>query len=284
MAKLDLHIHTDVSDGRYTPAEIVRKAAGIGMKVIAITDHDNIDGIAPALEEAKKYPDLTVVPGVEISTDTDQGEVHMLGYFMDFTFPELVTALDTMRHSREQRAQDMLAKLAEMGLPLEWERVQEIAGEGTVGRPHIARAMMEKDYITTFKEAFTDYIGGGKPAYVKRIKATPAEAVGLVLRAGGVPVVAHPLTSTDPESLIAGLKDKGLAGLEAYYGEYAEKEISRLVRLADKYGLITTAGSDYHGLDETTETMIGALKIPREAEDHLMSLLEGRLGASEKPY
>ncbi|MEK7354417.1 MAG: PHP domain-containing protein, partial [Chloroflexota bacterium] len=144
MSKVDLHLHSCVSDGKYTPAEVVSKAAGAGLTVIALTDHDNVDGIAPALEAARNFPLLKVIPGIEISADEPDGEVHVLGYFIDYTHRELLETLKTMRDSRQLRAEDMVAKLAALGLPVEWKRVQEIAGDGSIGRPHIAQALLEK--------------------------------------------------------------------------------------------------------------------------------------------
>jgi predicted metal-dependent phosphoesterase TrpH len=274
VAGVDLHIHSTVSDGKFSPAEIVHKAAKAGLKVMALADHDNVDGIAPALEAAKDFPSLKIIPCVEMSTDISGGEVHMLGYFIDYTHQELLDTLSWMRDSRQKRAQGMIAKLANLGLPVEWERVSEIAGGGSIGRPHIAQALLEKGYITSIKEAFTKYIAWGGPAYVKREKITPAEAVGLILRANGLPVLAHPLTVNDYEKLVAGLKETGLCGLEAYYKDYTAEEISGLVSLANKHGLIVTGGSDYHGLDDSTETMIGGVDVPMKSVEQLISLVE----------
>jgi predicted metal-dependent phosphoesterase TrpH len=274
VSKVDLHLHSSASDGRFSPAEIVRKSAEAGLTVIALTDHDNVDGIAPALEAAKNFPWLKVIPGVEISTDIPQGELHMLGYFIDYTDRELLANLERMRNSRQKRAQGMLAKLANLGLTIEWERVKEIAGKGSVGRPHIAQALLEKGYIASIKEAFTKYIGWGGPAYVEREKMSPAEAVELILRAKGLPVLAHPLTLNEPDTLIAELKESGLIGLEAYYKDYTAEEIHRLISLAEKYGLITTGGSDYHGLDDSAEVMIGGAEVPMERAEQLIALAE----------
>ncbi|MFC1901133.1 PHP domain-containing protein [Chloroflexota bacterium] len=276
MSEVDLHIHSSESDGKYSPADIVCKAAGAGLKVIALADHDTISGIPSALEAAAEFPGLKFIPGVEISTDVPTGEVHMLGYFLDYTHKELLEKLENMRNSRQGRAQEMVKKLADLGMPVEWERVLELAGTGSVGRPHIAQAMLEKGYISTLKEAFNKYMAWGGPAYVKREKLAPSEAMGLILRANGLPVLAHPLTVNDHESLIAELTADGLAGIEAYYGEYADEEIKRLVNLADKHGLIVTGGSDYHGLDDNAEVMLGGAPVPMEAAEKLISLAEER--------
>jgi len=274
MSKVDLHLHSCVSDGRYTPAEVVAKAAGLGLAVIALTDHDNVDGIASALEAAKNFPGLKVIPGVEISADEPEGEVHMLGYFIDYTHPELLETLKESRASRVGRAEEMVNKLAGLGLPVEWKRVQEISGDGTIGRPHIAQALLEKGYISTIKEAFDRYIAYGGPAYVEREKIDPAEAINLILRAKGLPVLAHPLFSNNPEALIARLKKSGLTGIEVYYGRYTTEEIKKLIGLADKYGLVPTGGSDYHGLDDNAETMMGGADVPMAAAERLMALQE----------
>ncbi len=276
VSKVDLHIHSTASDGRFSPADIVRKSAAEGLTVIALADHDTVDGIIPALEAAKAFPRLKVMPCVEISTDVPTGEVHVLGYFIDYTHPELQATLRRMRNSRQERAQGMIAKLRNLGLPVEWERVQEIASGGSMGRPHLAQAMLEKGYIASIKEAFTKYIGWGGPAYVGREKMTPGEAAKLILLANGLPVLAHPSTFNDPEAMIIELKASGLVGIEAYYDAYTAEEISRLVNLADRYGLIVTGGSDYHGLDDSAETMIGGADVPIESAEQLIALAEQR--------
>jgi predicted metal-dependent phosphoesterase TrpH len=272
VGKVDLHIHTTASDGRFSPEEIIRKSAGLGMSTIAITDHDTIDGITPALEVARDFPQLTVIPGVEISTDTPGGEVHMLGYFIDYRDSELKAALERFRHSRMIRAQGMIAKLVNLGVDINWQRVKEIAGDGSVGRPHIAQAMLEKGYIKSFGEAFTKYIGYGGIAYVERYKMTPEESVKLVLQAKGLPVLAHPFTVEESEAVIIMLKSAGLVGIEAYYKEYTAEKTRKLVSLAEKYDLIVTGGTDYHGLDDDSEVMIGGADVPVESAERLKAL------------
>jgi predicted metal-dependent phosphoesterase TrpH len=269
-------MHSTASDGRLTPEDVVRKSAENGLTVIALTDHDTVDGIAPALVAAKAFPWLKVIPGIEISTDFPGGEVHVLGYFIDYTDPEFAARLERMRHSRRGRAQGMIAKLRDLGIHIEWQQVLEIAGSGSIGRPHIAQAMLDKGYIASIKEAFTKYIGRGGPAYVEREKITPVEAVKLILRTKGLPVLAHPLTISDPEAMVVELKAAGLVGIEAYYNGYTADEISRLVNLADKYGLIASGGSDYHGLDVSRETMIGGVDVPIKSAEQLMTLAEQR--------
>ncbi len=272
MAKVDLHIHTTASDGKCTPSEIVRKAAELGLGVIAITDHDTVEGIPAALETAKNYPALRVIPGVELSTDIPKGEIHILGYFIDYTDEEFRASLETMRNSRVERARKMVENLSRLGIRLEWRRVQEIAGGGALGRPHIAQAMLEKGYISSFQDAFRNYIGHGGPAYVERDKLTPVEAVKLILKADGLPVLAHPLTAGDVEGTIVELKAVGLVGMEVYYASYSFEDINPLRGLAYQHGLIATGGTDYHGIDETAETMIGGADVPARAAEQLVAL------------
>lgn len=276
MSGIDLHIHSTASDGRLSPAELVHKSVECGLNVIAIADHDTVDGITPALEAAKAFPGLRVIPAVEINTDVPHGEAHVLGYFIDYTGQKLNAVLAGLRSSRRQRAQGMIVKLGNLGVNIDWERVQEIASGSSIGRPHIALAMLERGYISSFKEAFTKYISRDGPAYVEREKIGPVEAVTLVLQADGFPVLAHPLTINDPEGMVAELKAAGLVGIEAYYNGYGAEETSRLVNLAEQHGLIATGGTDYHGLDESNETMIGGVDVPAEAAEQLIALARER--------
>jgi len=277
VSRVDLHIHSTASDGNFSPAEVVGKAAERGLTVIALTDHDSVDGIVPALAAAKVFPQLKVIPGVELSTDTPENEVHVLGYFVDYTDRTLRATLERMRHSRQERACGMVAKLGKLGIHIEWQRVQEIAGSGSIGRPHIAQAMLEKGYIASIKEAFTKYISRDGPAYVKRGKMTPQEAIELLLRTNGLPVLAHPLTTNDPEAMVIKLKAAGLVGIEAYYYGYTAEEISQLVSLANKYNLITTGGSDYHGPNSSTDATLGGVDVPMASAEQLIALVEQRV-------
>jgi predicted metal-dependent phosphoesterase TrpH len=276
LGRVDLHVHSTASDGRLTPAEVIGEAAEKGMSYIALADHDTVDGIAAAKKAAQSFPDLTIIPAIEISTDIPQGEVHMLGYFIDYTDAEFLAKLEDFKDSRLRRAEKMVAKLADLGVPVEWQRVLELAGASTIGRPHIAQAMMEKGHVPSFKDAFDQYLGHGQPAYVEREKMLPAEAVGIIVKAKGLPVLAHPLTTEDPEGLIAELKPAGLVGLEAYYGEYDAEEVEGLLALAQKYSLIATGGSDFHGIEPEEETAIGGADVPLEAVERLIALAKER--------
>jgi 3',5'-nucleoside bisphosphate phosphatase len=272
MNKVDLHIHTTASDGKFTPAEIVRKAHETGLAYIAICDHDSIEGIAPAMQEALKFPGMTVIYGVEINTDIPAGELHILGYFYDLSDAELIQTLERLRTSRIERAQKIINKLRKMGLKIDFVRVEELAGEGAIGRPHIAQAMLEKGYVNSFREAFMKYLNRGGPAYVERDKITPLEATRLIVQAGGLPVLAHPLTFENFEATISDLKPAGLIGIEVYYSSYSSEQIRSLLTVAEKFALIPTGGSDFHGLESMNEPPLGTTSVPLESVERLMAL------------
>ncbi len=273
MPGIDLHVHTSTSDGRFSPEEIIGRAAKAGLNVIAITDHDNVDGIAPALAAAAAFPQLRVIPGVEISSETPEGEVHLLGYCLDYSDRKLLATLEWMRSSRMTRARKMVARLTELDLPVAWERVLELAGDGSVGRPHIAQALLEKGYIGSLAEAFDGYLERNGPAYVGRDKITPTEVVKLILAAHGLPVMAHPTTVPDPEAMIGELQASGLVGIEVYYPSYSAATVRRLEALAARNGLIPTGGTDYHGLDDA-EVTLGQLAVPPKSVERLLSLAQ----------
>ncbi|RJO62743.1 MAG: PHP domain-containing protein [Dehalococcoidia bacterium] len=275
-SKTDLHVHTNASDGKYSPAELVKLAAQSGLGLLAITDHDTVSGIAPALEAAKAFPDLRIIPGAEISSYAPGSEVHVLGYFIDIGNSELLIQLAALGDSRQDRARAIVEKLRGLGLDINLARVQEIAGDGSIGRPHIAQALMEKGYVSSFQEVFTKYIGQGGPAYVERAKLTPDEAVELIIKSGGLPVLAHPSTINNAEAVVSRLAGRGLVGLEAYYKDYTDEQRRDMVSLAYRYKLLATGGSDFHGIDEATEVMLGDAGVPRTCGENLIRLARER--------
>jgi hypothetical protein len=256
-SRADLHVHTTASDGQFTPEEVVAMARAIGLRAIAITDHDSTLGIAPA-QRAAQGSSLEVVPGVEISAESTTGEVHILGYFVEPEANGLEARLRRMREARLERARRMVAKLAALGMPLDWTRVRALAAGESVGRPHVARAMVERGYVSSAEEAFALYLGLGRPAYVPRLKVAPAEAIAWIRAARGVPVLAHPLQVAD---LVPNLKRAGLEGLEATYTGYSAEEVRYLTDLAGRYGLVATGGSDFHGADIVCGEL-GAASVP----------------------
>jgi 3',5'-nucleoside bisphosphate phosphatase len=268
---VDLHVHTTASDGVYSPSDVVRMAAEIGLKTIAISDHDTIGGIEEALAAAKTLP-VEVIPAVELSCEVRDGEVHILGYFIDYHHPPLLDMLQALRDARFDRARKMVENLANLGLPLSWERVQDIAQGESVGRPHIARAMLEKDYISNTTEAFDLYIGRSRPAYVERYKLTPTDAIQLIRAAAGLPVFAHPDTDHSVFKELGALIEIGLVGLEAYYADFSEEQRAELAGIATKLGLVATGGSDFHGFAGPGEVFLGGVYVPEQAVERLKEL------------
>jgi len=263
--RFDLHLHTTGSDGRLTPTQMVALADERGLEVISITDHDSVSGVEEALAAATNINRLLVIPGVEINTDFATGELHVLGYFINYKDPKLVASLAGIRESRVGRAQKMLSKLAELGMPVEWQRVLDLARGESICRPHIAQAMLERGYISDEKEAFDRYIGRNGPAYVSREKVGPVEAVRIIRKSGGIAVLAHPADIADVDNLIVDLKLAGLQGIEAYYGQYDQRTISRIVGLAKRHDLLTTGGSDYHHFCDDREVPLGSVDIPESS-------------------
>ena len=268
-AEVDLHLHTIASDGRLTPTELVQLAASRGLKTISVSDHDTTDGLEEAYGAAKAFSGLRIIPGIELSADVPGDEVHVLGYFINQDDPELQATLTRFREGRVGRAKAMVEKLGELGIQVEWERVQHFAGDGAVGRPHIALALVEAGYCKEPKDAFPEYLGRNGLAYVERVKLTPEEAVGMIRKAGGAAVLAHPAYMNDMESGIANLAGIGLSGMEVHYAKYRDDTIRQLERLAREYDLIPCGGSDYHGLGNSDECLPGENGPLMESVDRL---------------
>jgi len=275
--KVDLHFHTTASDGRLSPEVLVRSAAELGFDIIAITDHDTVDGIAPALSAAQAFPRLQVIPGIEINTDVPDGEVHILGYFIDYVNPVLCSTLPQLHASRWNRALKMVAKLHDLGLDIDWHYVQELAQGACIGRPHVAQALLERGYAVSIRDAFAKYIGHGGPAYVERMKVTPTEAVKLITTAQGLPVLAHPADIGNLRELLNELECTGLIGLEVFYNGYSSDIISNLLMIADEYKLVPTGGSDFHGLENESMAGLPDIALPRESVERLFTLAGKKL-------
>ncbi|MBM3132127.1 MAG: PHP domain-containing protein [Chloroflexi bacterium] len=273
--KIDLHIHSTASDGRATPAEVVRMAADLGMRAIAITDHDSVEGIEEALAEARRFPRLMVIPGVELGTDVPRGEMHILGYFIDHTSSELRHKLQTLRTSRSARGQQMVAKLVAHGVHLDWGKITLIAGGASIGRPHLAQAMMEQGYTFSVQEAFDKYIGDNGPCFVEREKFGPVESVELLAKAGGLAVLAHPAQMVNLDRVLSELMPVGLVGIEVFYKDYDRATTDRLRGVARKHGLVCCGGSDYHGFEDEGNR-IGNCDVPPEAVERLVALRKQR--------
>ncbi len=266
---VDLHLHTLASDGRLSPTELVNLVASKGVKVAAISDHDTTEGIEEAMRAAQAHSGLEIIPAIELSTDIPGDEIHMLGYFLQYEDEEFQAILRRFRKGRLERGRQMVEKLASLGKPVDWDRVQEIAGDGSVGRPHIALAMVERGYFEEPKEAFYEYLGRNGLAYAERQKMTPEEGVEMLARVGGPAVLAHPANLEDLDTKVAQLKEAGLVGMEVHYSMYTQETIQRLLAVAQRHDLIPCGGSDYHGLGNTGELEPGLLGPPVDSVERL---------------
>jgi len=281
LRKIDLHTHTNASDGALSPVELVRLARERGLDVIAVTDHDTTAGIEEALAEGKALG-LQVIPGIEMSADVPGAEVHIAGYFIDYKSPDLQNTLSILRQARVGRARAMVEKLAQLGVSLAWERVLELAGTGSVGRPHIALAMLEKGHVATTGEAFARYLSRNGPAYVERYKLKPAEAVKFIRANAGLAALAHPIVevyggilgkSLNLDELLPELCAAGLAAMEVYYTGYTQEMIEQLLQVTNRYGLIPTGGSDFHGGAVLPQAVLGSISVPESSLEQLQGLL-----------
>ncbi len=269
MPGIDLHLHTTASDGAFAPANLVRMAHEASLDCIAITDHDSTDGVAAA-QEAGQNCGVRVIAGIEFNTMWHGQSVHILGYFVDMEHPELQTVVARQRDGRLYRAQKMVEKLAVLDLPLSWEDILERADGGAVGRPHIAKAMMEQGYVRDSNEAFAKYLGHGMPAYVEQPKLTPGDAVTLLHQAGGAAGLAHPYNvegadQVDLDTLVPELADAGLDAIETYYTGYTAGQQAEILDIAERLDLIPTGGSDFHGGGILTQARLGAISVPPES-------------------
>jgi predicted metal-dependent phosphoesterase TrpH len=268
MGLVDLHTHSNVSDGLLTPAELIREASRRGLRALALTDHETVGGLAEAKAAAIEFG-IDFVPGVEINSDTNRREVHILGYYVNAEDMSFVAALDLLEQQRVERIDRMIGQLEAIGKPVDADRVHELAGPGTIGRPHVARAMIELGYVDSISEAFDQYLASGRPGFVPRRRNDPVIAVQTIRRNGAVPVLAHPYSTGDIEGTLASLVPAGLLGLEVFYGEYDEAVQQELLAVAERWKLIPTGGSDYHGEGFKQGRDLGGPPVPLETVERL---------------
>ncbi|MGO0122750.1 PHP domain-containing protein [Desulfothermobacter acidiphilus] len=243
-AKYDLHVHTTASDGSETPAQVVARAKSLGLAGIAITDHDTVAGLDEGLAAAQRER-LAVLPGVEISTEAEDREIHILGYLFDPNHPNLLATLQWLKEKRLERVAEMVRRLRHLGLPVTLEQVVARV-RVAAGRPHVAQALVEAGVVSSIEEAFQCFLGRGRPAYVPRASFAPTEAVKAIRQAGGVPVLAHPGLN-QAEKFLPELLAAGLLGIEVEYPEHSPEQRAYYRKLAASFNLIATGGSDYHG-------------------------------------
>ena len=262
----DLHIHTVYSDGSFAPATIIRHAVKNNLKVISITDHDSVDGIAASIKEGEKN-NIEVIPGIEISTTVESGEVHILGYFIDYIDEYFLKSIRRIQEIRLKRMFMMVDKLKRLMIDIDLNELIEYAASSSIGRLHLAHFLKKKGIVGSAYEAFDKYIGSGKPAYEKMNALTPEEGIELISNVGGISVLAHPgLTKRD--DLIDEMIQSGLRGLEVYHSGHSEEDINRYFQMARDKGLLVTGGSDCHG-EKKLNILMGRVKLPIQFVDRL---------------
>jgi len=268
---IDLHIHTHFSDGTSEVKNVIDIAAEKGLYAISITDHDCIDAYPEAIHYGEKMG-VEVIPGVELSSEIDGIDIHILGYYIDFTNEQLLSKLHEMKKARYQRAKKIVKNLNVQNIDLRFETVLKIAGEGAIGRPHIATAMLKEELIYSFREAFDKYIGYESPAYVEKLHMKPKEVFDLILQAGGIPILAHP-GATKVDERIPEFIRSGLMGIEVCHPEHPPALVRHYKNICRKHGLAMTGGSDFHSLEQT-KSDIGSTRAPLLFLQQLKNRLE----------
>lgn len=276
MTKGDFHLHSTASDGVHTPTWVMDAAARAGIQVLSLTDHDSTEGLAEAGLAASRLG-LRLIPGLELSTDLGKADVHLLAYGFDRNGSKLQDFLAAQREGRLGRTRTIVEILRANGMPIELKRVLEIAGEATVGRPHVARALLERHHVASVQEAFDLWLGNGKPADVNREKLEPADAIRLIHDNGGVVFVGHPVFISDNyPAAVEQLAAWGVDGVETYYKHYDAETVAAHAALAARLGLATSGGSDYHGLGNPDDREIGDIPFGDDHVDAFVAFIENR--------
>jgi hypothetical protein len=285
---IDLHCHSTASDGTLSPAEVVRLAVDVGLSALALTDHDTIGGVQEAAKEAGRL-NLDFLPGIEISAEYPQpGTLHLLGYGVDPQSTTLRDLTKTLIAGRDNRNPKIIDKLQKLGVAITMEEVQRESGGKVVGRPHIAAILVRKGYVSSIKQAFDKYLAPGGAAYFDKERLSPAKAISMILESGGLPVLAHPIqlryhNDAELERLIKDLLDMGLAGIEVIHSDHGPELIEKYTALADRFGLLKTGGSDFHGSNKTRIQLgtANGRRVPREWFDGLVGALAKEKAAAK---
>lgn len=284
MGQVDLHVHSTRSDGTYTPTELVNYAVEKGLSAFALTDHDTIDGIDEAVAAAKDKP-VTVIPGIEYSTEYLGRDVHIVGLFIDYKAPAFVEYLTRFKQSRIDRNHKLCKNLQDAGIDITYDALIQMFPDAVITRAHYAKYLLAKGYVTSLKDAFARYVGDHTPYFVHREKITPEKVIQLTLKAGGVPVLAHPtlyhLGKEQLDILVSTLKSKGLIGMECIYSTFSPAEEREMKALAAKYELLPSGGSDFHGANKPgldLGTGYGKLYV----DESIMQNLSSRAGSYER--
>jgi 3',5'-nucleoside bisphosphate phosphatase len=277
MELIDLHTHSNASDGTMPPGDLVRLAKERGLKALALTDHDTIDGLPEAVAAGQEYG-VEVIPGVEISARYPGGTMHILGYFLDYEDARFARRLAVLKQARKDRNPQIIAKLNALGISLTMAQVERLSGRGQMGRPHIARALVEAGYVRSLQEAFDLYLGNDGKAYVEKFRFPPDEAIEMIREARGVPVLSHPFTlglnsQASLKALLEELAGLGLGGLEVFYPEHGPRQEALYLSLARELGLLVTGGSDFHG-DNKPEVDLGRINCQKKLTYDLVQALK----------
>jgi predicted metal-dependent phosphoesterase TrpH len=270
---VDLHLHSTYSDGTFSPSEVVRRASEAGLSTISLTDHDSIDGHAEAAETGEALG-VEVIPGAELSVNADGKDLHLLAYCVDPDHRAFRDALRFYREERTRRAERMVKKLNRMGMRVQMAHVKAKAGDGAIGRPHVADVMVEEGFVFSTNEAFQKFIGYGKPAYESKYSMPPSEAIDLIHSAGGLACLAHP-GLYGGEEMIPTLIDAGMDALEVVHTKHGPSEVARFSEIADRHRLVKTGGSDCHG-DGRGPAVIGTVNVPPAFADSLKAAWRAR--------
>lgn len=286
---IDLHIHSTASDGTFSPTEIINEALKLAGKknpvVIALTDHDSVAGTEEFQKAASEHKDfLTAISGIEISTNYNGTEIHILGYNIDTQNESLLKHLAFYRESRDQRNKKIIEKLKEQGFDISMKELRPGNPGETITRPHIARLLMEKGYVSSIQEAFDKYLAEGKCCYIEHSMPTPTEAIHLIKNSGGIPVLAHimfykKLNCSEKETLVRDLKEAGLIGIETYYNSYTPVEQEYVAGLAKQWGLIETGGTDFHGLNKPQIALFkgkGEMNVPESILPEFLDTIKNK--------
>ena len=282
MKTIDLHVHSNYSDGTCTPEELILLAKEKGLVAMALTDHDTVNGILPALDALKNTgADLELIPGTEISTDFEGNEIHMVGLFIDYTDQNFIDTISSFLDRRIRRNEEMVENFRKAGIPMTIEALQGGNSDTVITRAHFARYLVENGIVKDAKTAFSDkYLGENSPFYVKRVRMNAKDAISLIKKAGGIAILAHPMHYKMKEkklrAMLAELKDAGLTGMETRYSNHSEQENIFTSRLAKEYGLLPSGGSDFHGKNKPLidlGTGRGNLCVPYEFLEHLKAHL-----------
>jgi predicted metal-dependent phosphoesterase TrpH len=273
VGQIDLHMHSNASDGSFTPDEVAGMAAGNGVEVFALTDHDTLDGI-PAAAACAGRAGIRLINGIELSVSEEGMDVHLLAYGFDESDPPLLAAVRRYREGRRERARKILSRLKGLGIRISLEEVEEIASGGALGRPHLAEALLRGGYVESFNEAFQRFLGHHAPAYVPKPRVSLEEASTIVREAGGVTILAHPGT-LNRDHLIPAWSRRGLDGIEVWHSKHDPAAVERYRGFAHMHGLLMTGGSDYHG-ERTPGVVIGSVAVPLEILAPLDAVLKAR--------